>query len=51
MNKLKDGIMTKDTKTAKLTRYEIDRNKKISKVFLIFIICTTGSPLFFNQLN
>ena len=32
MNKLKDGIMRKDTKTAKLTRYEIERNKKISKV-------------------
>ena len=32
MNKLKDGIMRKDTKTAKLTKYEIDRNKKISKV-------------------
>jgi transposase, IS5 family len=32
LNKLKDGIMRKDTKTAKLTRYEIERNKKISKV-------------------
>jgi IS5 family transposase len=32
MNKLKDGIMSKDTKTAKLTKYEIDRNKKILKV-------------------
>jgi transposase, IS5 family len=32
MNKLKDGIMRKDTKTAKLTRHEIERNKKISKV-------------------
>jgi len=32
MNKLKDGIMRKDTKTTKLTRYEIERNKKISKV-------------------
>ena len=32
MNELKDGIMRKDTQTAKLTEYEIDRNKKISKV-------------------
>ena len=32
MNKLKDGIMRKDTQTAKLTEYETDRNKKISKV-------------------
>ncbi len=32
MNKLKDGIMRKDTQTAKLTQCEIDRNKKISKV-------------------
>ena len=32
LNKLKDGIMRKDTKTAKLTRYEIERNKNISKV-------------------
>ena len=32
MNELKDGIMRKDTKTAKLTEFEIDRNKKISKV-------------------
>jgi len=34
MNKLKvkDGIMRKDTKTAKFTQHEIDRSKKISKV-------------------
>lgn len=32
MNKLRDGIMRKDTQTAKLTDYEIERNKKISKV-------------------
>ncbi len=32
MNKFKDGIMRKDTKTAKLTEHEIKRNKKISKV-------------------
>ena len=32
MNKIKDGIMRKDSKTAKLTEYEIERNKKISKV-------------------
>ena len=32
MNKFKDGIMRKDSKTAKLTEYEIERNKKISKL-------------------
>ena len=32
MNNFKDGIMRKDEKNAKLTEYEIDRNKKISKV-------------------
>jgi len=32
MNKFKDGIMRKDTKNAKLTEHEIERNKKISKV-------------------
>ena len=32
LNKLKDGIMRKDSKNAKLTQHEIDRNKKISKV-------------------
>ncbi len=31
-NKIEDGIMRKDTKTAKLTPYEIERNKKISKI-------------------
>ena len=31
-NNFKDGIMRKDTRTAKLTEYEIKRNKKISKV-------------------
>jgi IS5 family transposase len=31
MNGIKDGIMRKDTKTAKLTEVEIQRNKKISK--------------------
>ena len=30
-NRIADGIMRKDTKTAKLTEFEIDRNKKISK--------------------
>jgi len=28
----KDGIMRKDSTTAKLTEYKIKRNKKISKV-------------------
>ncbi len=32
MNKFKDGIMRKDSTTAKLTEFEIKRNKKISKV-------------------
>jgi transposase, IS5 family len=32
LNKFKDGIMRKDSKIAKLTQHEIDRNKKISKV-------------------
>jgi len=31
MNNIKDGIMRKDTTTAKLTSYEKERNKKISK--------------------
>jgi IS5 family transposase len=31
LNKVADGIMRKDTKTAKLTEIEIARNKKISK--------------------
>jgi IS5 family transposase len=31
MNEIADGIMRKDSTTAKLTEYEIDRNKKISK--------------------
>jgi IS5 family transposase len=32
LNKIADGIMRKDSTTAKLTEYEIERNKKISKV-------------------
>ncbi len=31
LNQIRDGIMRKDTTTAKLTEYEIERNKKISK--------------------
>ena len=31
LNEIKDGIMRKDTTTAKLTEFEIERNKKISK--------------------
>jgi IS5 family transposase len=31
LNQIKDGIMRKDTNTAKLTEYEKERNKKISK--------------------
>jgi len=31
LNGIKDGIMRKDSKTAKLTKAEIGRNKKISK--------------------
>jgi IS5 family transposase len=32
LNKIADGIMRKDSTTAKLTQYEINRNKQISKV-------------------
>jgi len=32
LNKIADGIMRKDSTTAKLTPYEIERNKKISKL-------------------
>lgn len=32
LNHIDDGIMRKDSTTAKLTDFEIDRNKKISKV-------------------
>ena len=32
MNKIADGIMRKDSTTAKLTDLEIERNKRISKV-------------------
>jgi IS5 family transposase len=31
LNEIEDGIMRKDTKTAKITEIEIERNKKISK--------------------
>lgn len=31
LNNIKDGIMRKNTQTAKLTNYEKQRNKKISK--------------------
>ncbi|OGP49402.1 MAG: hypothetical protein A2Y79_09795 [Deltaproteobacteria bacterium RBG_13_43_22] len=31
LNQIKDGIMRKDTTTAKFTEYEKERNKKISK--------------------
>ena len=31
-NKIADGIMRKDSTTAKLTEFEIERNKEISKV-------------------
>ena len=31
LNDIQDGIMRKDTKTAKLTKIEIERNKQISK--------------------
>jgi IS5 family transposase len=32
LNEIADGIMRKDSTTAKLTDYEKDRNKKISKI-------------------
>ena len=31
LNKIKDGIMRKDTKTARITEIEVERNKQISK--------------------
>ena len=31
LNEIKDGVMRKDTTTAKLTAIEIERNKQISK--------------------
>ena len=34
-NNISDGIMRKDSTTAKLTNFEIERNKKISKVLYI----------------
>ncbi len=37
MNHIKDGIMRKDTTTAKLTEYEKERNKKISKKRYIIV--------------
>jgi IS5 family transposase len=39
MNKFKDGIMRKSERNAKLTEYEINRNKKISKV-----VSAQGTP-------
>lgn len=31
LNKIQDGIMRKDTSTAKITEIEVERNKKIGK--------------------
>ena len=31
LNDIEDGIMRKDTTTAKLTEFEVERNKQISK--------------------
>ena len=39
MNGIKDGIMRKDTTTAKLTELEIERNKRISKKRYIAAPC------------
>ena len=36
LNKIADGIMRKDSTTAKLTEYEKKRNKKISKVRILW---------------
>ncbi len=55
MNKFKDGIMRKDEKNAKMTEYEIERNKKISKIryigvlFLVMGTFFTVSFLFFQM--
>jgi IS5 family transposase len=42
-NAIADGIMRKDSTTAKLTKLEIQRNKKISK--LRYIACPVAFPL------
>jgi IS5 family transposase len=44
LNKIADGIMRKDSSTAKLTEYEIERNKKLSKIR--YIVC----PVVIQQL-
>lgn len=45
LNKIADDIMRKDSNTAKLTEYEKDRNKKISKVRYI-VERILGSAIF-----
>ena len=39
LNRIKDGIMRKDTKTAKITKIEVERNKQISKKRYIAAPC------------
>jgi IS5 family transposase len=39
LNEIRDGIMRKDPKRAKLTEYETERNKKISKKRYIAAPC------------
>ena len=39
LNEIEDGIMRKDTKSAKITDIEIERNKKISKKRFIAAPC------------
>ena len=48
LNKIADGIMRKDSTSAKLTEFEIERNKKISKVRYIAcpVECRLRRPFF-----
>ena len=45
LNKIADGIMRKDSTTAKLTEFEIERNKKISKVLDILLNSISESAI------
>ena len=42
LNKIEDGIMRKDSTTAKLTDFEIQRNKFIAKIR--YIACPVACP-------
>ena len=44
-NEIADGIMRKNSTTATLTEYEIERNKKISKVRYITVVRCARKPI------